>query len=84
VAKSDRGWYPGQADFDWIEWVARAPHAVLLEMEAQAAPEGIPILSRDSGRMLAILAGGGRSRSGPRSGIRRYGPRSGRLTTARS
>jgi caffeoyl-CoA O-methyltransferase len=29
---------------------------VFLEMEAVAGPEGIPILNRDSGRMLAVLA----------------------------
>jgi predicted O-methyltransferase YrrM len=60
MAKSDRTWLPGAADFEWIEATAREPHRVLLEMEAEAEPEGIPILSRDSGRMLAILANGRR------------------------
>ena len=60
MSKSDRTWFPDSTDLDWIEATARAPHAVLLEMEAVADPEGIPILSRDSGRMLAILAGGRR------------------------
>jgi len=60
MSKSDRTWFPDSTDLDWIEATARAPHAVLLEMEAVAEPEGIPILSRDSGRMLAILAGGRR------------------------
>jgi predicted O-methyltransferase YrrM len=58
MAKSDRGWVPSGEDFDWIESIARPPHAVLLEMEQVAQPEGIPILSRDSGRMLALLAAG--------------------------
>src|SRR5437867_3471032 len=60
MAKTDRTWMPDATDFDWIERTSRDPHPVLLEMEAEAGPEGIPILSRDSGRMLAILAGGRR------------------------
>src|SRR5688500_19612593 len=57
MSKSDRTWIPDSTDLDWIEATARSPHPVLLEMEAVADPEGIPILSRDSGRMLPILAG---------------------------
>jgi predicted O-methyltransferase YrrM len=60
MVKSDRTWSPTAADFDWIEAMARPPHPVLLEMEAAAEPEGIPILSRDSGRLLAVLATGRR------------------------
>jgi predicted O-methyltransferase YrrM len=57
MVKSDRSWQPGPADSDWIESIGRAPHPVLLEMEAVAdGAERIPILSRDSGRMLAVLA----------------------------
>jgi predicted O-methyltransferase YrrM len=56
MAKSDRSWSPDATDFEWIEETSRAPNPVLLEMEAVAGPEGIPILSRDSGRMLAVLA----------------------------
>lgn len=56
MSKSDRTWIPDSTDLEWIETTARPPHAVLLEMEAVADPEGIPILNRDSGRMLAILA----------------------------
>lgn len=58
MARTDRTWTPGEADLDWIEATVRPPHPVLLEMEAAAEPEGIPILSRDSGRMLAVLAAG--------------------------
>ena len=60
MARSDRSWSPDAMDLDWIEQVAGDPHPVLLEMEAQAEPEGIPILNRDSGRMLAVLAVGRR------------------------
>jgi caffeoyl-CoA O-methyltransferase len=56
MARSDRSWSPEEADLDWIEATSRAPHPALLEMEAAAGPEGIPILNRDSGRMLAVLA----------------------------
>src|SRR5262245_32735591 len=55
MARTDRSWAPGDVDLAWIESVAGEPHPVLLEMEAVAGPEGIPILNRDSGRMLAAL-----------------------------
>jgi predicted O-methyltransferase YrrM len=60
MARSDRSWSPEATDLDWIETTSRAPHPVLLEMEAVAGPEGIPILNRDSGRVLAVLAAGRR------------------------
>jgi caffeoyl-CoA O-methyltransferase len=57
VVKSDRSWWPGEADFDWIESTGRPPHPVFLEMEeAASGMRSIPILSRDSGRVLAVLA----------------------------
>lgn len=56
MVRSDRTWSPSQADLDWIEATGRPVHPVLVEMEAVAEPEGIPILSRDSGRMLGVLA----------------------------
>jgi len=58
MARSDRGWNPGPADIDWIETAARPPHPVLVRMEEAAGPEGIPILDRASGRVLAALAVG--------------------------
>jgi caffeoyl-CoA O-methyltransferase len=54
--KSHRDWIPGEADIDWIESVATPVHPVLAELEAAAEPGGIPILDRDSGRVLAALA----------------------------
>jgi caffeoyl-CoA O-methyltransferase len=56
MARTDRTWSPTDADLDWIEATSRPMHPVLVEMEAAAEPERIPILSRDSGRMLAVLA----------------------------
>jgi len=56
MARTDRSWSPGDADLDWIEDTAGAPHPVLLEMEAAAGPEGIPILNRDSGRVEKAVA----------------------------
>ena len=56
MSKADRSWYPDETDFGWIEATGGSPHPVLLEMEEAAEPEGIPILSRDAGRMLGILA----------------------------
>lgn len=60
MSKTDRSWIPDATDLDWIEATAAEPHAVLLEMESVAEPEGIPILNRDSGRLLGILASGRR------------------------
>ena len=60
MARTDRGWSPDATDIDWIEATSRPPHPVLLDMEAAAGPEGIPILNRDSGRMLGALAVGRR------------------------
>lgn len=54
--KSDRSWMPDATDLDWIEATAPVPHAVLVAMEGAADPEGIPILDRASGRVLATLA----------------------------
>ena len=56
MVKSDRTWSPDDTDLDWIEATARPPHPVLLEMEAAADAERIPILDRASGRVLAVLA----------------------------
>lgn len=56
MARTDRTWSPGATDLDWIEATGRPPHPVLIEMEELAEPERIPILSRDAGRVLAVLA----------------------------
>ena len=53
--KSDRSWMPGEADFEWIDSLAREPHAELLAIERAAEPGRVPILDRDSGRVLSAL-----------------------------
>jgi caffeoyl-CoA O-methyltransferase len=53
--KSHREWIPGEADIDWIESVATPVHPVLAELEVAAEPGGVPILDRDSGRVLGAL-----------------------------
>ena len=60
--KNDRGWLPGEREVDWIEGLARPLSGALAAIEA-AATEGterIPIVDRDSGRVLAALAAGRR------------------------
>jgi caffeoyl-CoA O-methyltransferase len=55
--KGDRGWLPEQVDLDWIEATGRPPHPVFLEMEEAArGARRIPIVDRDSGRVLGVLA----------------------------
>jgi predicted O-methyltransferase YrrM len=60
--KNDRGWLPGEREADWIESLSRPLSGALAAIEA-AATEGaerIPIVDRDSGRVLAALAAGRR------------------------
>ena len=56
--KSDRSWLPGAKELDWIESLAPPLSDALAAIEAAAAPERIPIVDRDSGRVLAALAAG--------------------------
>src|SRR5215208_5405749 len=57
MARTDPTWAPGQADLDWIESTGRPPHPVFLQIESAASGlRRIPILSRESGRVLAVLA----------------------------
>ena len=55
--KSDGSYEIGERDRAYIEGIAPQPAAALLAIEAAAEPEGIPILDRESGRVLAVLAG---------------------------
>jgi predicted O-methyltransferase YrrM len=58
--KYDRGWLPGRREVDWVESLARPLTSVLeaIEEASQAGGERIPIVDRDSGRVLAALAAG--------------------------
>jgi len=60
--KNDRGWLPGATEIDWIESLARPLPAALVAIEtaAMAGPQRIPIVDRDSGRVLSALAAGRR------------------------
>jgi caffeoyl-CoA O-methyltransferase len=60
MGKNERSWIPGAADLDWIESVAKPLPPALAAIEAAAEPLGIPIVDRDAGRVLAVLAGGRR------------------------
>src|SRR4029077_2762523 len=59
--KSDGDYEIGERDREYIEGLAANPAAALLAIEAAAQPERIPILDRESGRVLAVLAGDRRS-----------------------
>lgn len=56
MAKSDRTYEIGGADRDWIEDASVPIHPALAAIEEAAEPERIPILNRESGRVLAVLA----------------------------
>jgi caffeoyl-CoA O-methyltransferase len=58
VGKDDRSWIPGAVDLDWIEGLGRPVGPALAAIEAAAEPLGVPIVDRDTGRVLAALAGG--------------------------
>jgi predicted O-methyltransferase YrrM len=55
--KGERDWIPGEADLDWIESTAAAVPPALAAIEAAARPLRIPIVDRDAGRVLSVLAG---------------------------
>jgi predicted O-methyltransferase YrrM len=58
--KDDRDWIPDATDLDWIESLSAPPSEALLAVEADAELEGVPIVSRDAGRVLQVLAAGRR------------------------
>ncbi len=53
--KSDGSWSPGDADLEWIDSLGREIHPVLAALEVAAQPGRVPILSRDSGRVMGAL-----------------------------
>jgi caffeoyl-CoA O-methyltransferase len=54
--KGDANWLPGLEDLDWIDTAAMPVHPILVAIEEAAQPERVPIVDRDSGRVLAVLA----------------------------
>ncbi|MBA2720662.1 MAG: O-methyltransferase [Chloroflexi bacterium] len=58
--KNDRSWLPGAIEADWIEGLGQPLPQALAAIEAAAQPADIPIVDRDSGRVLAALAAGRR------------------------
>jgi caffeoyl-CoA O-methyltransferase len=54
------GFVPSVVDRAWIESTAADLHPILAMIEAAAGPDGIPILDREAGRVLAALAAGRR------------------------
>ena len=60
MSKNDRSWIPDAVDLDWIESLAPPLPPALAAIEAAAEPLGIPIVDRDAGRVLSVLAGGRR------------------------
>src|SRR4051794_13941213 len=60
MAKNDRNWIPEATDLDWIESISAPVGEALAAIEAAARPLGIPIVDRDAGRALSVLAGGRR------------------------
>ena len=55
--KHGTGWIPDRVDLDWIESLAKPLPAALAALEAAGLENGIPIVDRDAGRVLSVLAG---------------------------
>ena len=60
MVKSVREHEIGSQDRAWIESLSEPIHPALAAIEAAAAPDRIPILDREAGRVLAVLAAGRR------------------------
>ena len=58
MAKDDASWIPDRTDIDWIESIAAPLPPALAALEASGEASNIPIVSRDAGRVLSVLAGG--------------------------
>ena len=60
MSKDDQSWIPTAVDLDWIDAIGAPLPPALAAIEAAARPEDIPIVDRDSGRVLSALAAGRR------------------------
>ena len=60
MSKNDRSWIPDAVDLDWIESLRRPLPPALAAIEAAAEEPHVPIVDRDAGRVLSVLAGGRR------------------------
>jgi caffeoyl-CoA O-methyltransferase len=58
MSKNDQSWIPDRVDVDWIESIAAPLPPALAALEAAGEAADIPIVSRDAGRVLSVLAGG--------------------------
>jgi predicted O-methyltransferase YrrM len=58
--RTDRSWYPTPADLDWIDSISPPVIPALAAIEAAAEPLRVPIVDRDAGRALTVLAAGRR------------------------
>ena len=58
--KNNGNWVPGAREARWIEGLTMPLLPALEAIEEAAAPDRIPIVDRDSGRVLAALAAGRR------------------------
>jgi len=56
MGKNDRTWFPDAVDLDWIESLAAPLSPALAAIETAAEPLDIPIVNRDAGRVLQVLA----------------------------
>jgi predicted O-methyltransferase YrrM len=57
MSKDDQDWIPDSVDLDFIESLAPPMPPALAAIEAAAEPRRIPIVNRDAGRVLSVLAG---------------------------
>jgi caffeoyl-CoA O-methyltransferase len=58
MSKNDRSWIPDAVDLDWIESIAAPLPPALAAIETAGQGSNIPIVDRDAGRVLQVLAGG--------------------------
>ena len=58
--RTDQSWYPTPQDLDWIDSISPPVIPALAAIEAAAESPRVPIVDRDTGRALRVLAAGRR------------------------